>query len=155
MLVCFFENRGKVYDKRYVKVRLHSDVNKIRYRVLNPIKTNCNVILTFPIKFKSLGTLKVGKRRKSLPILTFQLRKKSGFVTLPGIPSFHDVFRPFLAGIRMFTTFSYQLRISETLTNAFRLLLLIERTEIDLSRIPDEMNMRSGAVAHNINMDFS
>jgi hypothetical protein len=48
---------------------------------------------------------------------SFQRRKKSGFVTLPGIPSFHDVFRPFLAGI--FTTFSYQLRISETCFQTF------------------------------------
>jgi hypothetical protein len=29
---------------------------------------------------------------------SFQRRKKSGFVTLAGIPSFRDVFRPLLAG---------------------------------------------------------
>jgi hypothetical protein len=29
---------------------------------------------------------------------SFQRRKKSGFVALPGIPSFHDAFRPLLSG---------------------------------------------------------
>jgi hypothetical protein len=52
---------------------------------------------------------------------SFQRRKKSGFiVTIPGIPSFHDVFRPLLAeGLECLRPFSFQLRISET----FRLLL--------------------------------
>jgi hypothetical protein len=40
-------------------------------------------------------------------------------MTRQGIPSFHDVFRPLLAGIINVTTFSYQLRISETLNNSF------------------------------------
>jgi hypothetical protein len=55
----------------------------------------------------------------------FQRQKKSECKTLQGIPSFHDVFRPLLAGIINFTTFSYQLQISETLTIVFRLLLFI------------------------------
>jgi hypothetical protein len=33
-----------------------------------------------------------GRFERVLKIPTFQPRKKSGFVTLPGIPSFHDVF---------------------------------------------------------------
>jgi hypothetical protein len=40
-------------------------------------------------------------------------------MTLQGIPSFHDVFQPLLAGIRNITNFSSQLRISETLNNSF------------------------------------
>jgi hypothetical protein len=56
----------------------------------------------------------------------FQWRKMSGFVTLPGIPSFHDVFRPLLAGdynfYDLFLPIAYY---SETLTNFFGLLLFI------------------------------
>jgi hypothetical protein len=55
----------------------------------------------------------------------FKRWKKSEFITLQGIQSFHDVFRPLLAGDWNFPTFSYQLRISETLTIVFRLLLFI------------------------------
>jgi hypothetical protein len=50
-------------------------------------------------------------------------------MTLRGIPSFHDVFRPLLAGIMNVTTFSYQLRISETLIIVFRPLLFIVPVE--------------------------
>jgi lambda repressor-like predicted transcriptional regulator len=58
--------------------------------------------------------------------------KKSGFVTLLGIPSFHDVFRPLLAGIRMFTTFCFQLRKSETLANVFRLFAVQSQAPLPL-----------------------
>jgi hypothetical protein len=50
-------------------------------------------------------------------------REKVGIHDASGIPSFHDVFRPLLAGIINFSTFSCQLQISETWTNVFRLLL--------------------------------
>jgi hypothetical protein len=66
---------------------------------------------------------------------SFQRRKKSEFMRLQGIPSFHDVFRPLLAGIRNFPTFSYQPRISETQTNVFRLLLFNESPLYDESRL--------------------
>jgi hypothetical protein len=56
---------------------------------------------------------------------SFQRRKTAVFVTLPGIPSFHDNFRPLLGGIIIFTTFAHQLLISETLAKVFRLLMFI------------------------------
>jgi hypothetical protein len=76
-----------------------------------------------------------GRKTKQRGITKYdslQLWEKSEFVTLQGIPSFNDVFRPLLAVIMHFTTFSYQLRIGET--QRFRLLLLIVHAAI-LSRL--------------------
>jgi hypothetical protein len=69
-----------------------------------------------------------------------------GFVSLPCIPPFHDVFRPLLAGIRILTTFSCQLRISETPTNFFRHFAVQSVSLIGLRRLDSSQIIHGGRV---------
>jgi hypothetical protein len=63
--------------------------------------------------------------RGVLTFLLFAMAEKVGIHDASGDSIFRDDFRPLLVGDLDFPTFSYQLRISQSLTHVFRLLLFI------------------------------